>query len=83
MTEPGLSCMAKKRGTVAATILLVDANVSNLSNWEALLQHYGYNVAAAIDGFEALEACSRIQPDLVLMADLLPGMVRHGSLPPT
>ena len=59
---------------MAATILLVDADTSNRSDWETLLQHYGYKVVAAEDGGKALEECPRIQPDLVLIADSLPGI---------
>jgi len=59
---------------VGATILLVDADTSNRSDWERLLQHYGYKVVSAKDGKQALEKCPRIQPDLALIADALPGM---------
>lgn len=59
---------------MAATILLVDADSSNRSDWEALLQNHGYKVFAANNGTAALEECPRIQPDLVLMAGSLPGL---------
>jgi putative two-component system response regulator len=59
---------------MAATILLVDADSSNRTDWEALLQNHGYKVFAANNGVTALEECPRIQPDLVLMAGPLPGL---------
>jgi putative two-component system response regulator len=59
---------------MAATILLVDADSSNRTDWEALLQNHGYKVFAANNGTAALEECPRIQPDLVLMAGTLPGL---------
>ena len=59
---------------MAATILLVDADSSNRSDWEALLQNHGYKVFAANNGTAALKECPRIQPDLVLMASSLPGL---------
>jgi putative two-component system response regulator len=59
---------------MAATILLVDADSANRTDWEALLQNHGYKVFAAKNGTAALEECPRIQPDLVLMAGSLPGL---------
>lgn len=58
---------------MGATILLVDADSANRTDWEALLENHGYKVAGASNGNAALEECSRIQPDLVLMAGSLPG----------
>jgi cyclic di-GMP phosphodiesterase len=59
---------------MAATILLVDADSSNRTDWETLLQNYGYKVVAANNGNTALQECPRVQPDLVLMAGPLPGL---------
>ncbi len=55
-----------------ATILLVDADESNRTEWEALLQNYCYRVFVAESGKAALEECSRLQPDLVLIDGPLP-----------
>lgn len=57
-----------------ATILLVDADSSNRSEWETFLQSHGYKVITAMDGSQALEECPKVQPDLVLMTDSLPGI---------
>ena len=40
---------------MAATILLVDADSSNRTDWEALLDNQGYRVFAAENGKAALE----------------------------
>lgn len=55
-----------------ATILLVDANLSNRMDWEALLSNYGYKVFAVDTGKSALSQYSEIQPDLILIEDPLP-----------
>jgi putative two-component system response regulator len=52
---------------MSATILLVDTDPSNRTDWQTLLQHYGYKVVAASNGDSALHECQRIQPDLVLI----------------
>src|SRR3989454_11453531 len=57
---------------MAATILLVDAESSNRTDWEALLDNQGYRVFAAENGKAALEECPRLQPDLVLLHTSLP-----------
>jgi putative two-component system response regulator len=57
---------------MAATILLVDADSSNRTDWEALLDNQGYRVFAAENGKAALEECPRLQPDLVLLHTSLP-----------
>src|SRR5713101_5955957 len=59
-------------GPMPATILLVDADESNRTEWEGLLQNYGYKVFPMENGRAALEECSRIQPDLVLINGTLP-----------
>jgi putative two-component system response regulator len=57
---------------MSATVLVVDADPSNPANWEALLSEHGYDVIAARTGAAALALCSDLQPDLVLLNDLLP-----------
>jgi putative two-component system response regulator len=59
---------------MAATILLVDPDSANRTDWEALLKNHGYKVFSATNGTAALEEFPRIQPDLVLMAGSLPGL---------
>ncbi len=57
---------------MAATILLVDPDVSNRTDWEALLSNCGYKVFSAGTGNAALAQCSEVQPDLILLEDPLP-----------
>jgi putative two-component system response regulator len=57
-----------------ATILLVDGNSANRTDWEAFLQNHGYRVFAANNGDAALQECHRMQPDLVLMSGVLQGV---------
>lgn len=59
---------------MAATILLVDADKANRSDWEGLLGHHGFKVFVADDGNAALEECPRLQPDLVLVGGALVGL---------
>jgi putative two-component system response regulator len=59
---------------MSATILLVDGNLANRMDWEALLQNHGYKVFATNNGNFALKEFPRIQPDMVLMSDSLEGL---------
>jgi len=57
---------------MSATVLLVDSDPSNCASWEALLAGQGYDVVAARSGGAALSLCPSLQPDLVLLNNLLP-----------
>jgi putative two-component system response regulator len=57
-------------------ILVVDSDASNCAEWEALLQSQGCEVIAARTGEAAVTLCPKVQPDLVLLRDLLPDI--HG-----
>jgi CheY-like chemotaxis protein len=65
----GLRC--KKEGLMAATILLVDSDLIDRADWQALLQFHGYKVHAAQNGKAALECCPAVHPDLILMDSAL------------
>src|SRR5260370_31314057 len=60
--------------TMAATVLVVDADPQRCADWEALLSGQGYVVIAARSGEAALSRCPRILPDVVPLFDLLPDM---------
>lgn len=64
--------------TMTATVLIVGADPlnRNCADWEAILQNQGYEVIAARGGEIALAICPHLQPDLVLLNDLLPDI--HG-----
>ena len=57
---------------MAPRVLVVDGDPSNCAEWEALLQSQGCDVVAARSGEAALGICPKLQPDLVLLRDLLP-----------
>lgn len=52
---------------MAATILLVDSDLIDRADWQALLQFHGYKVYAAPNGKAALDCFPLVHPDLVLM----------------
>lgn len=56
------------------TILVVDDNPDNLEILRAYLESRGYRVAAAPDGKSALARLAEVQPDLVLLDVMMPGM---------
>jgi CheY-like chemotaxis protein len=56
---------------MAATILLVDSDLIDRADWQALLQFHGYKVHTALNGKAALDCVSNVQPDLVLMDSTL------------
>jgi putative two-component system response regulator len=57
---------------MTAIVLVVDADATNCGNLEAILAGQGYEVVAARTGEAALRICPALQPDLVLLSDLLP-----------
>ncbi|MBI2189559.1 MAG: response regulator [Acidobacteria bacterium] len=52
---------------MAARILVVDDNPTNLSLMEYLLRRFGYDVASATDGEKGVARAQRDTPDLILM----------------
>jgi putative two-component system response regulator len=59
---------------MSVRILLADADVMRCEDWKALLLDQGYEVIAADTGRAAISICPQIQPDLVLLSDVLPDM---------
>ena len=57
-----------------ALILVVDDDVPILQLMKTLLRQYGFDVAAACSGPEALEAARSQTPDLILLDRNMPGM---------
>jgi len=58
----------------AATILVVDDNRDNVEILTAFLESRGYRVASAQDGKTALARLEEVNPDLVLLDVMMPGM---------
>ena len=61
---------------MAVTVLVVNADPHNCTDWGTLLSDQGYDVIAARNAEAALTICPSLRPDLVLLSDLLPDM--HG-----
>jgi diguanylate cyclase (GGDEF)-like protein/PAS domain S-box-containing protein len=58
----------------AATILIVDDELTNRKLLEALLRPEGYLTLCAADGVQALALIARQAPDLILLDIMMPGM---------
>jgi len=56
------------------TILVVDDNRDNIEILRAFLESRGYVVAEAPDGKTALAQVEQVQPELVLLDVMMPGM---------
>jgi signal transduction histidine kinase len=56
------------------TILIVDDTPTNLATVAAHLEHAGFEVAVAEDGEEALMRAALLQPDLILLDVMMPGI---------
>lgn len=59
---------------MAKRILLVEDHPDNLNIYRLVLEHFGYEVAAAGDGEAALRAVRENPPDLILMDISIPLM---------
>jgi DNA-binding response OmpR family regulator len=57
-----------------ANILLVDTDHSLNLLFTARLQRHGHEVLFALDGNEGLTLATRLQPDLVIIDDDIPGL---------
>ena len=55
-------------------ILIVDDNPENRKVLGSLLTKNGYEVGSANDGFKALKFVENVQPDLILLDVMMPGM---------
>jgi CheY-like chemotaxis protein len=57
-----------------STVLVVDDNRDNVEILRAFLESRGYTVAAAADGKTALAKLEEVEPVLVLLDVMMPGM---------
>lgn len=55
-------------------ILIVDDNDDIVTTYRVVLDRMGYEVAVARNGIECLEMIGEVEPDLVLLDVLLPGL---------
>jgi PAS domain S-box-containing protein len=63
-----------REGRAAGTILIVDDNPVNLGVVVEHLEYRGFEVAVALGGEEALERARFLQPDLILLDVMMPGI---------
>ena len=59
---------------MSARILIVDDTPANIQMLMAILKTQGYQLSAATNGRQALEAIEKVGPDLVLMDVMMPDM---------
>jgi len=57
-----------------STILIVDDNASARETLVAMLENQEYHIDLAEDGFHALQILHQLQPDLILLDVMMPGM---------
>ena len=57
-----------------STILIVDDNVSARETLVSMLEGRDYQIELAKDGFQALQVLNGLQPDLILLDVMMPGM---------
>ena len=60
--------------TTHARILIVDDEPINLDLFEVMLSRLGFEVAKAADGQQALEQLEPVNPDLIVLDNLMPGL---------
>ncbi len=56
------------------TILIVDDTPDNLAVLSDMLFEYGYRVLVATDGLSALDQINHLQPDIILLDVVMPGI---------
>ncbi|WP_103668504.1 sensor histidine kinase [Pseudanabaena sp. BC1403] len=57
-----------------STILIVDDNPTNLEVLSTTLEDHGFTVSVAIDGENALSQAEYLEPDLILLDVMMPGI---------
>lgn len=57
-----------------STLLIVDDNASARETLQAMLEPEGYQIEQAHDGFQALQRLQHLQPDLIILDVMMPGM---------
>ena len=58
----------------AGRILVVDDEPANVALVSRLMKRFGYEIATAPNGEEALEAVGRVRPDVILLDVNMPGL---------
>ena len=55
-------------------VLVVDDTPANIQSLAAILKDKGYQISVATNGQQALEVLARVQPDLILLDVMMPGL---------
>jgi CheY-like chemotaxis protein len=63
----------------APVVVLAEDDEDTRRVYGIILRHYGFEVAEAVDGLEAVDVVRRVRPDLVLMDVNLPAMDGHAA----
>jgi two-component system cell cycle response regulator len=58
----------------SSTVLVVDDNAQNVELMQAYLESLNCTVHIAVDGIDALEKVSKVNPDLILLDIMMPRM---------
>ena len=59
---------------MTSTVLIVDDEYSGRQTLESVLEGDGYTIEMAENGFEAIEKARSLQPDVILLDIMMPGM---------
>ncbi len=59
---------------MSSRILVVDDTPANIQALAAILKERGYQISVATNGQQALDALGRVQPDLILLDVMMPGL---------
>jgi signal transduction histidine kinase len=71
---PAMHPAEPAQSSAVRRILVADDNLDSLETLAQLLELRGHEIHKAVDGVEALEAATRVRPDLVLLDIGMPGM---------
>lgn len=74
---PAPSAGEKPRPASGKTILVVQNDPDTAEGIKVRLEAQGYKVVTVHDGLHALETARRIEPDLVILSIMLPGLMGH------
>ncbi|WIV99669.1 response regulator [Kinneretia aquatilis] len=74
MDSNASSTATARLGSPDPVILIVDDTPPNIGLLHTMLRPQGYRIYAASSGLQALELVERIQPDLILLDVMMPGM---------
>ena len=74
LAQPELPVLWLAPGASADRILIADDLADNRDVLRLVLEHIGFDVQTAADGWEALRVCKQWHPQLILMDAWMPGM---------